>query len=173
MNLLTEKFVSDFLLRNFAPSKITDRMPDQQLIENLIPEELCPDSVIKQLTRESALNNRRMKLREVVELLNAKVVSGEDQLNAEVEFAFASDLMSDVLTLETDNLLLLTGLANLQTIRTAEMSDINKIIFVRRKKATDEMIKLAADNDMILIECDYSMFKTSGMLFGSGLKPVY
>ncbi|MDY0103573.1 MAG: hypothetical protein RBS07_11620 [Lentimicrobium sp.] len=114
-----------------------------------------------------------MKLKEVVKLLNARVVSGEDQLTAEVEYVFASDLMSDVLTIETDNLLLLTGLANVQTIRTAEMSDINKIIFVRKKKATDEMIRLAAENDMILIECDYSMFKTSGILYQSGLKPVY
>jgi predicted transcriptional regulator len=114
-----------------------------------------------------------MKIKEVVELLNARVVSGQDQLDAELDYAFASDLMSDVLTIETDNLLLLTGLANLQTIRTAEMSDITKIIFVRKKKATDEMIRLAAENDMILIECDYSMFKSSGILFKSGVKPVY
>lgn len=115
----------------------------------------------------------KMKLKEVVELLNAKVVSGEELLSTEVEFAFASDLMSDVLTIEKDNLLLITGLANLQTIRTSEMSDINKIIFVRKKKASSEMIQLAIENDMILIECEYSMFKTSGILFKSGLKPVF
>ncbi|NTW25742.1 MAG: hypothetical protein HGA37_13680 [Lentimicrobium sp.] len=114
-----------------------------------------------------------MKIKEVVELLNAKVVSGHDLLEAEVEYCFSSDLMSDVLTVETDNLMLLTGLANLQTIRTSEMSDISKIIFVRKKKATEEMIRLAAENEMILIECDYSMFKTSGILYRAGLKPVY
>jgi predicted transcriptional regulator len=119
------------------------------------------------------LKIKEMKIKEVVEILNAKVVSGYDLLEAEVEYCFASDLMSDVLTVETDNLLLLTGLANLQTIRTSEMSDITKIIFVRKKKATDEMIRLAAENDTILIECDYSMFKTSGILFSAGLKPVY
>ena len=119
------------------------------------------------------LKLKEMKIKEVVEVLNAKVVSGYNLLDAEVEYCFASDLMSDVLTLQTDNLLLLTGLANLQTIRTSEMSDITKIIFVRKKRATDEMIRLAAENDTILIECDYSMFKTSGILFSAGLKPVY
>ena len=114
-----------------------------------------------------------MKLKEVVELLNAKVVSGEDLLSAEVEYAFASDLMSDVLTIEKDNLLLITGLANLQTIRTSEMSDITKIIFVRKKKASNEMIQLAVENEIILIECDYSMFKASGILYNAGLKPVF
>ncbi|MCD6661354.1 MAG: hypothetical protein LT105_14425 [Lentimicrobium sp.] len=114
-----------------------------------------------------------MTIKEVVKLLDAKVVSGEALLESEVEYAFASDLMSDVLTVEMDNVMLITGLANLQAIRTAEMSDIGKIIFVRKKRATDEMIRLAAENDIILIECDYSLFKTSGILFQNGLKPVY
>ena len=114
-----------------------------------------------------------MKLKEVVELLNAKVVSGEELLSTEVEYAFASDLMSDVLTLDKDNLLLITGLANLQTIRTSEMSDITKIIFVRKKKASNEMIQLAVENGIILIECEYSMFKASGILYNAGVKPVF
>lgn len=115
----------------------------------------------------------KMKLKEVVELLNATVVSGHHHLDSEVEYSFASDLMSDVLTVEKENILLLTGLANLQTIRTAEMSEITKIVFVRRKKATPEMLQLAEENEMALIECDYSMFKASGMLFTAGMKPVY
>lgn len=114
-----------------------------------------------------------MKISQVVELLNAKVIVGHDRIENEVGNAFSSDLMSDVLTVQTNNLLLLTGLANLQTIRTAEMSDITKIIFVRKKKVTDDMIRLADENDMILIECDYSMFKASGILYQSGIEPVF
>jgi len=114
-----------------------------------------------------------MKLREVVLLLGANVVSGEKELDREIEFAFSSDLMSDVLTLKSDNLLLVTGLANVQTIRTAEMSDINNIIFVRNKKVTDEMVTLAIENEMVLIECEYSMFKTSGLLYQAGILPLY
>lgn len=114
-----------------------------------------------------------MKIREVVEVLNAKVVSGHQHLDSEVEYTFASDLMSDVLTVEKDNIMLLTGLANLQTIRTAEMSEISNIIFVRKKKATPEMLRLAEENEMILVECDYSMFKASGLLYSAGMKPVY
>lgn len=119
------------------------------------------------------LKLKKMKIREVVELLNARVVSGEHLLDSEVEYTFSSDLMSDVLTVEKDNILLLTGLANLQTIRTAEMSEISNIVFVRKKKATPEMLQLAEENEMILVECDYSMFKASGLLFSAGMKPVY
>jgi predicted transcriptional regulator len=114
-----------------------------------------------------------MTLKEVVDIIEGHVVCGHDNLDKTVEFCFASDLMSDVLTIETENLLLITGLANLQTIRTAEMSDITNIIFVRNKKTTAEMLKLAVENDMVMIECSSSMFKCSGLLFKAGLKPVY
>ena len=114
-----------------------------------------------------------MKLKDVVQLLDARVICGSQNLDREIEFAFSSDLMSDVLTLKNDNILLLTGLANLQAIRTSEMSDINNIIIVRNKKATDEMIELADENGMVLMECRFSMFKTSGLLYNAGLKPLY
>jgi len=81
--------------------------------------------------------------------------------------------MSDVLTLDTSNLLLITGLANVQTIRTAEMSNISYIVFCRGKKLSEEIIELAKENQMVLMECSYSVFKTCGLLYQSGLKAIY
>ena len=114
-----------------------------------------------------------MKVEEVMKVLNARILCGEENLNLEVESAYSSDLMSDVLTLENGNLLLITGLANTQAIRTAEMSDIKHIVIVRNKKATGEMIELARENGMTLMECNGTMFRASGLLFNAGLKPVY
>ena len=42
--------------------------------------------------------------------------------------------MSEVLTIDSENLILITGLVNVQTIRTCEMLDIQNIIIVRNKK---------------------------------------
>ncbi len=114
-----------------------------------------------------------MKIREVVALLNAKVYGDEQMLENEVEFAFSSDLMSDVLTVKTQNVLLLTGLANIQSLRTAEMSDVVNVIYVRGKKVTDDMKELAEENGILLMECDYSMFRASGILYKAGIKPIY
>lgn len=114
-----------------------------------------------------------MKIREVVALLNARVYGDEQMLENEVEFAFSSDLMSDVLTVKTQNVLLLTGLANIQSLRTAEMSDVVNVIYVRGKKATDDMKELAEENGILLMECDYSMFRASGILYKAGIKPIY
>jgi hypothetical protein len=114
-----------------------------------------------------------MKVWEIVDLIKGSVITGIDNMENTVDMAFASDLMSDVLTVKTDNLLLLTGLVNIQAIRTAEMSDISCIVFVRNKKVTGEMIRIATENRITIIQCPYSMFKVSGILFGAGIKPVF
>lgn len=114
-----------------------------------------------------------VKVADLVDKLKASVICGKDELNQNINFGFASDLMSDVLTLDTDNLLLITGLNNLQTIRTSEMSDISFILFVRDKRVSQEMKELACENNITLIECSYSMFRTCSVLCEMGLEPVY
>lgn len=116
---------------------------------------------------------KSMKLKEIATVLNATISCGAERLDEEVEMGYSSDLMSDVLTLDTDNLVLITGLVNIQAIRTAEMADIRAIIFVRNKKANPQMLDLASENGMCILESPYSLFKSSGLLFKAGLKPVY
>lgn len=113
-----------------------------------------------------------MKLEKIVELVDARVICG-DIVGKEIASGFSSDLMSDVLTLDTDRMLLITGMANVQTIRTAEMSEVPCILLVRNKKATPEMIALAKEHGTVLLETSHSLFRTSGILFCAGLNPVY
>ena len=75
-----------------------------------------------------------MTLREIVETLNATVYLGEERLNEEVTTAFASDLMSDVLTLK-DTPMLITGLCNVQTIRTCDMATLDIVVFAPAQAA--------------------------------------
>ena len=114
-----------------------------------------------------------MKIQQIQELTDAVVACGNDKLDHDVQCAFASDLMSDVLTLDCNEVILITGLCNLQTIRTAEMADVDCILFVRGKRITPEMLQLASENNMILLETDHSMYHTVGELYCSGLVPVY
>jgi hypothetical protein len=114
-----------------------------------------------------------MTLKDIISITNGKLITGFDKIQNEVSHAFASDLMSDVLTLQTNHFVLLTGLVTIQTIRTAEMADIDCIIFVRNKRIPTDVIELAKDSNMAIIECPYSMFKTCGILFEAGIKAVY
>jgi predicted transcriptional regulator len=116
---------------------------------------------------------KQMTIKEISEIIDGKVICCEENLSTSIEYAFASDLMSDVLTVEKENIVLITGLANLQTIRTSEMSEISCIIIARGKKTGDEMVSLAKENSMILIESPHSMFYISGKLYKAGIKPIY
>ncbi len=115
-----------------------------------------------------------MTVKEIVDLVEGNIVTGVEFIDLGVDVSFASDLMSDVLTIKSvDEIMLLTGLANTQTIRTCEMSDIRVILFVRGKKVTEEMKELAEENEMILIESKFSMYKAAGILYNQKLSPVY
>lgn len=114
-----------------------------------------------------------MTIRDIARLINGKVLCCEERLATSVEYAFASDLMSDVLTVDRENILLITGLTNLQVIRTSEMSDINCVIFARDKKVGEELVRLAEENNIILVESPYSVFHVAGELYRAGLKPIY
>lgn len=109
----------------------------------------------------------------IAEILNARILTPELENAREVEHAFASDLMSDVLTGDYENTVLITGLSNLQAIRTAEMSDIREVIIGRNKQVSAEMIELARENDIMLLSCTYSLFRISGMLYEKGIRPLF
>jgi hypothetical protein len=114
-----------------------------------------------------------MQIGELVRHIDGKVVCCEECLDREVVYAFASDLMSDVLTVKSEKLLLITGLANIQAVRTAEMSDIQVVVFVRNKRVSEDMIRLARENCIVLVECSCTMFKVSGILYNLGINAVY
>jgi predicted transcriptional regulator len=114
-----------------------------------------------------------LEIGNIAEILKAKVLTPDLDVNREVDFAFSSDLMSDVLTGDYHKTVLITGLSNLQSIRTAEMSDISEVIIGRNKEVSQEMIDLAMENDIFLIRSSYSLFRISGLLFKAGIKPVF
>lgn len=111
-----------------------------------------------------------MKFKEIKEILNAKILTDNFDEDAEINHAFASDLMSDVLAYANNETLLITGLNNPQVIRTAEMMDITIVLFVRGKKPNKETIELASENSLTVLSTDYIMFKACGLLYENGMK---
>ena len=110
-----------------------------------------------------------MKISTIKELLEADVVCCEDGLARHVYSACGSDMMSDVLAYVKDQAVLLTGLVNSQVIRTAEMMDMNCIVFVRSKMPTAEMIELAQENGMVILTTKKRMYEACGILYSNGL----
>jgi predicted transcriptional regulator len=111
-----------------------------------------------------------MKIREIMETLDARLFVGEDQLDLEVQSACGADLMSDVMAFVKDRVVLLTGLVNPQALRTADLLDIKVVVFVRGKKPTDDIVRMAVESGMVLMTTKYSMFLACGRLYEAGLR---
>jgi len=60
-----------------------------------------------------------MKLSQIVETLEAKILTGDDLLEKDIDTCGASDLMSNILAGLSEGSILLTGLTAVQVIRTA------------------------------------------------------
>ena len=111
-----------------------------------------------------------MKLKEVRDILNAEVLCGEELLDTEVRSACGSDLMSDVLAFVKNQAMLLTGLVSPQVVRTAEMMDMNCVIFVRGKQPDEGILTLARDRDMVVMASKERMYNACGLLYINGLR---
>ena len=110
-----------------------------------------------------------MKIRDIVKLLDAKVLCGEELLDKEVNSAFGCDMMSDVLAFVKEQAVLITGLCNPQVVRTAEMMDMRCIVFVRGKIPPVEVVDLARDSGIVILATSERMYSSCGKLYANGL----
>jgi len=110
-----------------------------------------------------------MKLREVLEIIEGRLITQNVDLDMEVEMGCGADLMSDVLAFTHEGTLLMSGLTNPQVVRTAEMAGIKAIVFVRGKVPPPETIALAEEKGIPLLASKYTMFETCGRLSRAGL----
>jgi len=111
-----------------------------------------------------------MKLKEIVEMLEAELLTNEEHLDREISCAFGSDLISDILMCTKEATLLLTGLTNPQVIRLSDMIDVMGIVFVRGKMPSEDLIEMANERDLPLISTKFTLYKSAGVLYNSGLR---
>lgn len=113
-----------------------------------------------------------MKIKEISEILNAEILTDFSKDDTEIQYGFASDLMSDVLAYANSESMLVTGLNNAQVIRTAEMMDMSTVLFVRGKRPCKDILDLAKENSVTVLTTNYTMFKTCGLLVLNGMKGI-
>ena len=104
------------------------------------------------------------------DILIAEVLSGKDLMGRSVAAAGGADLMNDVLAAASDGAVLLTGLTTENVLRTAKITGVVVIVFVRGKRPQKKIIDLADDYQMPLLLTDCSLFVASGRLYMNGLR---
>ena len=111
-----------------------------------------------------------MKLAEVKDVLNCTVLAGADGLSAEVELVVASDGMSEILAFARPGALMLTGLTNVQSVRTADIANARAIVYLRGKRPDDKALNLALKQGIPVLATKVGMFNACGILRERGLK---
>lgn len=111
-----------------------------------------------------------MTIHEVAKAIDASILVGQENADREIFSACGSDLMSDVMAFVKDQVLLLTGLINVQVIRTASLMDIDAVCFVRGKQLSQEMIDMAEEQGIVLLTTKLPMYLACGQLYEAGIK---
>jgi predicted transcriptional regulator len=110
-----------------------------------------------------------MNVKNLIVYIKGDLLTTSGDLSREIKGGCGADLMSDVLASIQPDAVLLTGLCNPQVVRTAQMSDVAAIVFVRGKKPNVETIELAEKENIPLISSPFGMFELSGRLYQAGM----
>jgi len=111
-----------------------------------------------------------MKLAEIKGILECEVLTGADNLSMEVKTVVASDGMSEILAFARPGALMITGLTNVQSVRTADIANVRAIIYIRGKRPDKKAINLARQSGIPVLATGLGMFDVCGILRERGLK---
>ena len=111
-----------------------------------------------------------MKLSEVKTILNATLLTGEEQMDKTVIGAGGADLMNDVLAATAKDSVLLTGLTSDDVIRTAKIVGVGAVVFVRGKQPDKSTVELAQSYQLPTMLTRYSLFIACGRLYMNGMR---
>jgi predicted transcriptional regulator len=113
-----------------------------------------------------------MTLKEIKAILECDVLFGEEDLSLDIQQVVASDGMSEVLAFAKSKELMVTGLTNIQSIRTADIAGVSAVIYCRGKRPEKNVVEYARQKRIPILVTKLGMFDICGILYSRGLKGV-
>lgn len=110
------------------------------------------------------MDSKKPTISEITNVLEGEIICGKDKLDLEVDKFGATDLLSDLLAMDLDNYVLLTGLNNAQVMRTADITNAVCVVIVRNKKPDLAAVTIAKRSGTPLILSPLSMFEACSRL---------
>ena len=112
-----------------------------------------------------------MNLEEIADVLNCETLCDVGGV-IDIKAVVASDGMSEILAFYRPNALMLTGLTNIQSVRTAVVADVHAIVYVRGKRPPQKVLDLAREKGIPVLATSLGMFESCGILYTAGLEGV-
>ncbi|HKJ42727.1 MAG TPA: DRTGG domain-containing protein [Sunxiuqinia sp.] len=106
-----------------------------------------------------------MKVSDLVEQLNLKVLAGAKGLDREVSGAYVSDLLSDVMGNACEGQLWLTLQVHQNVMAIASLKDLAAVILVKGLQPHENTIQHSNEEQIPLLSTSDSTFDASGKLY--------
>jgi len=106
-----------------------------------------------------------MKLKDIVEKLQLKILTGQENLDVEVSGGYTSDLLSDVIANCKEGNLWITLQTHQNTIAVAKLKDLAGIIIVNNREPDEETLAKAKEENVPLLCSEEMAFEISGKLY--------
>jgi len=106
-----------------------------------------------------------MKVSEVIEELELKVVSGQKGLDREVTGAYVSDLLSDVMGNAREGQIWITLQVHQNVMAIASLKDLAAVILVKDFQANENTIQHSNEEQIPILSSSLSTFDIAGKLY--------
>jgi len=113
-----------------------------------------------------------VRLHDVRDLLQCEVLTEGDDLTVDVQYVVASDGMSEILAFAKSKELMITGLTNIQAVRTADIAGVSAVVFCRGKRPDTRVVEFAKKKKIPVFATRMVMFDICAVLYNKGLKGV-
>ena len=110
-----------------------------------------------------------MKVKEIANINNWKLLNENEGLEKEVVGAFVGDLLSFVMGNGEPNNAWITIQSHLNVIAVAMLREFSCIIFVDGANVSEEMISKANEENLILIQSDSSAYESAIKLYNTNI----
>ena len=106
-----------------------------------------------------------MKVQELVEKLNLKVLAGEKGLDREIDGCYISDLLSDVMGNAMEGNIWITLQTHKNVLAIASLKELAAILLVKGNKPEEDMLEQAIDEGIPVLGTDAQTFETTGTVY--------
>ena len=113
-----------------------------------------------------------MLLREIIKELNLQILSGQDNIDLDVTYAYSSDILSDVMAKTKKDCLWITNQTHQNVIAIIFFKGLSGAILAGDVKPDEETLSKAKAKNIPVFQSHLSAFELAGKLYGFGIRGI-
>ncbi len=110
-----------------------------------------------------------MKVQELVNKLNLKVLSGEKGLDREIEGCYVSDLLSDVMGNADAGNIWITLQTHKNVMAVASLKELSCIILVKGLTPNEDTLNQSNEEEIPILQTSMNTYEVTGKIYGLGI----